>query len=281
MAGRIMKLFSTAKVNLFLDITGYDNTDGYHYIDSLFQEVSLYDEIEIYESDNDVVEFINLDIKENSTVHKALRLLKENFNITDNYKIVIKKNIPVGAGLGGGSSNAAFVLKYFRDKYNLDNSKILEIAKKIGSDVPFFIYGGLCRVSGKGEKIEKLSSKLDKITFLVIYPDIFVKTSWAYSLIDDKKPTANLPDFKNISLITIDFLEKILYNKFQIFVFKALPELKAIYEKLAKTLNCKAIFMSGSGSSLVALYEDAYKALEDSVVARERFGFFANVCIGL
>lgn len=276
-----MKLFSTAKVNLFLDITGYDSTDGYHYIDSIFQEVSLYDEIEIYESDIDIIEFINLDIKENSTVHKALRLLKENFNIKDKYKIVVKKNIPVGAGLGGGSSNAAFVLKYFRDKYNLDNSKILEIAKKIGSDVPFFIYGGLCRVSGKGEKIEKLNSKLDKITFLVIYPDILVKTSWAYSLIEDKKSSFTLPDFKNISLITIDFLEKILYNKFQIFVFKALPELKVIYDTLTRSLNCKAIFMSGSGSSLVALYEDAYKALEDSVIVRDRFGFLANVCIAL
>ncbi len=276
-----MKIFSTAKVNLFLDITGYDDSDGYHYIDSIFQEVSLYDEIEITQDDKDSVEFINLNIGGDSTVHKALKLLKENFKIEDNYRIIVKKNIPIGAGLGGGSSNAAFVLKYFRDKYKLDNSIILDIAKKIGSDVSFFMYGGLCRVNGKGEKIEKIHAKLDKITFLVIYPDIIVKTGWAYSLIKDKKSQVNLPDLKNISLITIDFLQKILYNKFQVFVFMALPELKDIYESLLKTLSCEILFMSGSGSSLVAVYSDAYKALKESVIVKEKFGYYSNVCIGL
>ncbi len=273
-----MKIFSSSKINLFLDIVGFDVCSGYHYIDSIFQEISLYDEIYVEKNNSDKVEFVNIaEIGDNSTVHKALKLCKEHFCIKDNFYIKVKKNVPVGAGLGGGSSNAAFLLKYFMKEYNLPFEDILNIARKIGSDVPFFLYGGLCRVRGKGELIEKLQIKLKDMFFLIIYPDIFVKTAWAYSLIKDKEKSFEIPELKNISHITIDFLEKILYNKFQNFVFEALPDLKRIYESLKVSLRSNILFMSGSGSSLVAVYDNEELAREDRLIVKERFGFFAEV----
>src|SRR5208337_4581568 len=102
-----MLILSTAKINLFLDITGKDHSDGYHFIDSLFQEITLADEIVIEKSDADEVRFINAGVSGITTVHSALSNFKKKFNISDSYRITILKRIPIGAGLGGGSSNAA------------------------------------------------------------------------------------------------------------------------------------------------------------------------------
>ncbi|MGC8764494.1 MAG: 4-(cytidine 5'-diphospho)-2-C-methyl-D-erythritol kinase [Brevinematia bacterium] len=261
-----MKLFSRAKINLFLDIVGQDDKDGYHFIDSLFQEVTLCDEIDIEVStlDKDRIEFDKYpDLSQDSTIHRAINLLRKRVSFKEYFHIRVKKNIPLCAGLGGGSSNAAAVLQFFADRYSLKRDLILEIAKETGSDVPFFLYGGLCRVGGKGEKIEKLNIKLKDIYFIIIYPHINVKTSYAYSLVKDKRPSFNLPSLENISCLTVDFLRKIVYNKFEKFVLDGFPELKLVYSSLRSLLNCDVFFMSGSGSSFVAVYGEKTQREED------------------
>jgi 4-diphosphocytidyl-2-C-methyl-D-erythritol kinase len=259
-----MKLYSRAKINLFLDIVGQDPLDGYHYIDSLFQEITLCDVIDMNKASEDIVEFEpDSELNKNSTVHKALKLFKERFGIKTCYSIKVKKNIPIGSGLGGGSSNAATVLRFLAKEYRVPFDDLLEIAKNIGSDVPFFLYGGLCRVSGKGELVRKLSHKLKNVYFLIICPDIFISTKEAYSLIKDKNSVLTFPDLENISLITIDFLKKIVYNKFQKIIFNNFSSLGILYENLKKHLKAEIIFMSGSGSSLVAVYDNRLKRMKD------------------
>ena len=167
-----MKLLSRAKINLFLDIVGQDEKDGYHFIDSLFQEITLADEIIVEDSPlkKDIITFSNMsELNENSTIHKVLNFFRQNFKINDFFKIEVKKRIPSGAGLGGGSSNAGTIIEFLKKKYNFDENECIKIASKVGSDVPFFLYGGLCRVGGKGEKIKKLNIKLKDIYFIVIY----------------------------------------------------------------------------------------------------------------
>ncbi len=236
------------KINLFLDITGQDKKDGYHFIDSLFQEISLYDEIIIKKNKikKDIIEFENHpELSFNSTIHKTLNLLRGNYPINDFFNISVKKNIPICAGLGGGSSNAATVLSFYAKKYNIPENQTLEIARKIGSDVTFFLYGGLCRVGDKGEKIQKLDLRLKNTFFILIYPNILVKTEMAYSLINNKNPEFNLPDLSNISCLTVDFLTKIVYNRFEKFVLDAFPELRLVYNELKRFLKCNHLFRGG------------------------------------
>ncbi len=217
-----MFIKSYAKINLFLDVTGIDPDTGYHYIDSLFQEITLYDNIEIEKNETgfDKIIFENMETPGNSTVDKALNLFKNKFGINDNFKVHIKKDIPAGSGLGGGSSNAAYLLMTLAEKYGIGISQILDIGSMVGSDVPFFFYGGLCRVQGKGEIVTPLSQKLEGICFIIVYPGISVSTKWAYSLIDNYNKREYIEEFSKFSVINIDFFEKIVYNKFYYFVLK-------------------------------------------------------------
>lgn len=270
-------LYSYAKVNLFLDITGKDEKDGYHFIDSLFQEVTLYDIIDIYQSSRDSVRFINERIPGENTVTAVLRMFKDSFSIHDFFNIEIFKNIPVGAGLGGGSSNAAYVLLTLAKFYSIPKEKILEIGRKVGSDVPFFLYGGLCRVKGKGEIVTPIMAKLKKTYFLIVYPEISISTRWAYSLIKDYG-NKDGKIFKNIPVIDIDFLKKIVYNKFQLFVFENCKELAEIKGNLDSFLDSSLSFMSGSGSSLVYVYKEEKKAKRDLERIKQNFTYKVFFC---
>lgn len=272
-----MKLKSTAKINLYLDITGVDNSDGYHYIDSIFQEISLADDIEIEKANKDRIIFENIKINEKrdgaTTVHLALSLFKKKFGIKQCFKITVNKNIPMGAGLGGGSSNAAFVLMGLADICNIDTRECLDIGAQIGSDVPYFFYGGICRVQGKGEIIQQLDIRLNNAVFLVIYPGIHISTKWAYSLIDnyesDKKLDKKIDKFIKNTAFNLDFFANIIYNKFQFFVLCGDTRLKSIKDHFDELLTTKLSFMSGSGSSLVYIYDDVQTADNDAKIVRK------------
>jgi len=269
--------YSYAKVNLYLGITGKDEKDGYHFIDSLFQEVTLYDVIDIWQSPNDSVRFINEKIPQENTVARALQMFKESFSICDSFTIEVFKNIPIGSGLGGGSSNAAYVLLALANFYSVPEEKILEIGKKIGSDVPFFLYGGLCHVQGKGEIVTPLKARLKDIYFLIIYPEIPISTKWAYSLIKDYDSKSN-ENFNNIPVIDIDFLKKIMYNKFQLFVFENCKELVEVKNNLESFLDSHLSFMSGSGSSFVYVYTEEQKAKRDFERIKQNFTYKVFFC---
>ena len=251
-----MKILSRAKLNLYLDITGKDQSDGYHYINSLFQEISLADEISIEAADADSIEFRGIDVPgTDTTVHRALRMFRDTTGIMQKYRIVTDKHIPTGAGLGGGSSNAAAVLTALAEMHEIPAREMVPLGARIGSDVPFFFTGGLCRVRGKGEVIEPLAGRLDGLHFIVAYPDIHISTKWAYSLIDEYGTGLTEGEILKKRAIDIDFLRKIMYNRFQGKIFDEEEKLSALKEKLDLELRADISMMSGSGSSLFFVYE--------------------------
>ncbi|MDD3861616.1 MAG: 4-(cytidine 5'-diphospho)-2-C-methyl-D-erythritol kinase [Candidatus Gracilibacteria bacterium] len=153
-----MKFKSFAKINLCLDVLKKDKS-GYHIIQTVFHEVKdLYDEVEILNSKKDEI-IINAPISSSENLaYRALKLLKKELKIKKCAKIKISKNIPISSGLGGGSSNAATVLKGLNKMWNLKlpKKKLLEMAKSLGMDVPFFIIGGTVYGENFGEKLTRL-----------------------------------------------------------------------------------------------------------------------------
>lgn len=257
-----MRLNSYAKINLYLDVVGRD-TDGYHFIESLFQEVSLADEVEVTPSLEDKVVFEPNVVEGDTTVHKALRLFREAFGTKTAYTITVKKRIPLGSGLGGGSSNAATVLRLLAYLEGVEEKELGKIASFIGSDVPFFLTGGMAWVSGKGEKIEVLSHKLRGVYFLIVYPGIHISTAWAYGLISDYIPHDVKENILSSMNGSLDFLQKIVYNKFQPFVLSACEELSRWKVMLDRESQAVFSFMTGSGSSLVYVYDSAERRKSD------------------
>lgn len=275
-----MKIRSRAKINLYLDVTGKDPADGYHTIDSLFQEISLADVIDwkVNREGPDRIVFDAEGIGGDSTVHRAVTAFREETGVSDTFTVKVRKIIPMGAGLGGGSSNAAFLLMALGRKYGIGPEVLERIGRRIGSDVPYFFTGGLCRVSGKGEKVEKWDGKLKNVRFLVIYPGIPVSTKWAYSLITDYRARNKLEDCSKKRSFDIDFLKKITYNKFEHFVIGSTVELQEVKTGLDQALNHDLSFMSGSGSSLVYAYKSKSTARKDLRLVLDRFHFQSFLC---
>ena len=257
---------SYSKINLFLDILSkYKN--GYHKINSLFCETDLYDEISYRENaigEIRVFDESNILPKDNTLTKAANIFLDTVPHLKIGVDFHIVKNIPIGGGMGGGSSNGAQVLKILNEIYETHYSikKLERLALKIGSDVPFFIRGGLQKVTGTGNILRKLKPNIkSEIIIVLTFPNIEVNTSKAYNIIDDnnlsKKEYKNIVKYKNIiSGFLSNDLNKIVnntYNKFESVIFKEYPDIENIYN-LIKTTNPLTLFMSGSGSTLVSIF---------------------------
>ena len=252
---------SPCKINLFLDIKS-KREDGYHLIESLFHTINLYDIIKIEESKEFKIstsgKYKLNDNSEDNIVSKVFYYFKKEMNLKKNYSINIKKNIPTGAGLGGGSSNAASVINFFLEELNITpGNRLIESFSKFGADVPFFIRGGLSWVSGIGEKLFLYNFTLP-YKIILIYPNIIVSTKLAYSKFT--KEDFNKSDIfyiKNIldknNKIKFEDLYSHTYNIFKKNVFNLEPKIKEYKEKAENEIKRK-ICMSGSGSSLFALY---------------------------
>ncbi|MGI6393199.1 MAG: 4-(cytidine 5'-diphospho)-2-C-methyl-D-erythritol kinase [bacterium] len=260
----IFKIKTPAKINTFLKITGYDQTSNLHYIESLMVPVDFYDTLEIEESDKfevSVSGMKNAIPTEKNIVFKAYNAFQTALKKRlPSFKVVINKSIPVGAGLGGGSSNAAGFIMFLNDhlKLNLTNEKLKEIAFSVGSDVPFFIHPAPAFVSGKGEIVK--SFKLEQISkyLLLIFPEIIVNTSHAYSLFDKKKLTKssslNINIVRQIETGSLKDWTKVIYNDFEELIFEEFPLLPKLKESLLRS-GSEKVFMSGSGSSLIAVFD--------------------------
>ena len=264
-------LKSPAKINLTLDILR-KLPDGYHEISSIIQEISLYDEIKIEKSDQLRI-YCNepIPLKEN-LVLKAWKLLKNKFNIIDDVSINIKKNIPLGAGLGGGSSNAAAALKGINELFslNLKNEELIKLASQIGMDVPFFIVGGTCMAKNRGEVIEKIRH-LPKIELILANPGFPVSTEEAYKSLDLANIGKKLATEKLLKIINKGNAKEIasyLHNDFESATAKKYPAIKALKEKMI-SLGCSNAVMSGSGPTVFAIVEknkeEIYNKLKEDI----------------
>ncbi|MCX8093379.1 MAG: 4-(cytidine 5'-diphospho)-2-C-methyl-D-erythritol kinase [Candidatus Goldbacteria bacterium] len=257
-----MIFLSPAKINLTLFIKGKDEKDGYHYIDSIIDPISLYDLIDINVTDNKQIilkdKFNKLKIPTTENlIYKAASLLQNKYNVKKGAIIEFYKYIPDGAGLGGGSSNAATTLKALNRlwKLKLSLKELEKIAIHIGSDVPFFIRGKYARITKKGEKISILKRK--KINwYIIIIPKLCkIKTAQAYQWYDKdfvltEKTTCN-------KILNGNFL----YNELEGPVLKRNILLNKIKEKLISVANDgNKVSLSGSGSAMFSLCETKIKA---------------------
>jgi len=242
-----MKQFALAKINLYLHILGR-RADGYHELETLMALISVHDTIEI-DLISQGIEFSCSDpalgdAKDNLAT-KAARLFLDEFKIETGVRIHLEKKIPVGAGLGGGSSDAATVLRALNalTKTHCPNEKLAELAARLGSDVPFFIYGPTAICRGRGEIVEPVELA-DDLHGVLVHPGFGVSTPWAY------KTYAQNPTQGATGLAFADFtlrndLEPPAFSK-----YPWLPTVKAWFQQRPEVLDA---LMSGSGSSVFAL----------------------------
>ena len=179
-----MKIKAYAKINISLDIVGKRESDGYHLLKMIMQNIDLYDEISIEKQKEGITISCNknyVPTDSRNLAYKAASLFKETYNIDDGVHIDIVKNIPVSAGLAGGSTDAAAVLKLMNKIFevNASDEELMNIGLKLGADIPYCINGGTALCEGIGEKITTLQPFKDKILVLV-KPSFGVSTKEVY-----------------------------------------------------------------------------------------------------
>lgn len=264
-----MQILAPAKVNLLLKIVN-KRKDGYHNIFSIFQTVSLFDKIKISLSKKNRKNIIiNCNInKLNNRKNLCYKVAEEISKIAKyngEIKIEIKKNIPLGSGLGGASSDAAYValalIKLLKVK--ISKRKLIKLLAKIGKDIPFFLYNSCCIVEGAGEKIKKIKNppwKKKPLWFVVVYPNIILSTKKVYKTYDKIVKKTNKFNKKAIlELLKKGDINRILTNDLEKAAFKISKKLKKMKEILQKaTLN---VSMSGSGSSFFAVFKSRENAV--------------------
>ncbi|MEP7076312.1 MAG: 4-(cytidine 5'-diphospho)-2-C-methyl-D-erythritol kinase [Acidobacteriota bacterium] len=251
---------SFAKINWFLRVLG-KRDDGFHELCTLFQTVSLHDTIHFAESDvlrltcNDP--FVPTD--ESNLIIRAAKALSESKGRSLRAKIHLEKRIPSPGGLGGGSSNAATALIGLARLWELDASlnDLLPIAKGIGSDVPFFLYGGTALGAGRGEVIEPIEDIHEQFLLLVT-PDEAVATCEVFDRIAAASLTKTDPEsILRVCRLTAesgDLRNKTLANDLEVVVFPAYPEIDRV-EKTLLDLGAAQVLMSGSGASVFAMFD--------------------------
>lgn len=254
--------FPNAKINLGLNITS-KRPDGFHNIESCFLPIKLKDVLEIIPSDSTTFSFSGLPIPGNSSENlciKAYNLLKTEFNLPAVH-IHLHKIIPMGAGLGGGSSDAAFTLISLNEQFQLQikEDEMLDYARKLGSDCAFFIKNSPVFASEKGDVFNEVSVDLKGKFIAVIYPCIHVSTVEAYSEVVPQLPEEN---FQEILTTPIQQWKNKLKNDFEKSVFKKYPEIKSIKDKLY-SLDASFASMSGSGSSVFGIFEEEVDILQN------------------
>jgi 4-diphosphocytidyl-2-C-methyl-D-erythritol kinase len=277
--GRRFSLKAPAKINWFLQILR-KREDGYHDIRSVMQCVTLSDDL-TFENAGSIEVVCDLDIPVcDNIVYKAASLLKKVTSCGRGAKIVVKKNIPVGAGLGGGSSDAAYTLLGLNILWGLGMSddELGAISAEIGSDVPFFFKCPSALVEGKGEKITPLKI-ISPIVLLLVKPQISVSTAWAYARFDlyNEKLTKKPIDIKLFcqALDKGDFTspDMMLYNDFEDVVISEYPVVREIKHRLLE-MGAVISAMSGSGSTVFGVFRSKVEA---DKAAQSMKAFFCRV----
>ena len=250
-----MIFFPNAKVNLGLNIIS-KRADGFHNIESIFFPVPINDAIEFIVGDKMEFSSSGLLVDCNASdnlILKAYYLLKKDFQLPD-LKIHLHKVIPMGAGLGGGSSDAAFFLKALNNYFNLkiDTSKLMAYAAQLGSDCAFFVLNETCFSEGRGEDLQSVNVDLSNKKMIVVHPSIHVNTAWAYTKI---KPSQPLKSLKEIIAQPISTWRTALINDFEVPVFKEFPAIEKIKQQLYEAGAVYAS-LSGSGSAVFGIFEN-------------------------
>ncbi|WDV46004.1 4-(cytidine 5'-diphospho)-2-C-methyl-D-erythritol kinase [Clostridiaceae bacterium M8S5] len=250
-----------AKINLSLDVIS-KREDGYHNLNMIMQQIDIYDELTLIESNDIIVECDNIKIPTDSRnlVYKAWKAITTKYSLEKGVRIIINKNIPVAAGLAGGSSDAAAVLKGLNKLWQLgiSDQELMNIGIEIGADVPYCISGGTMQAEGIGEKLTKLDSYKGKLV-LIAKPDIDVSTAYVYGNLDLDKAQSNHPNIEKIKeyirVNDIKSLSKHMGNTLESVTICKYPEINAIKQKMVE-YGALGSLMSGSGPTVFGLFDN-------------------------
>ena len=270
-----LTLFAPAKLNLNLEVVGKDR-DNFHFIKSQVCFLKLYDIITLRFNKNSLILVDKKNSKfcldEETILKKTITMFKKRFNWRKNFKITLTKNIPIGAGLGGGSADAASLLLGLRKIYNQENNNkvtinnLLTIGKDIGSDVPACIYSRSLIATGKGENISMCSMPNNK-HFLILFPGISISTRNIFQNFDKKK-------YNDIFVNSFESIKVI--NSLLPVVSCIEPKIKQILSILKSLNNVQSYGMTGSGSACYAIFNninDLKNALRMIKIRRENDWF--------
>ncbi len=256
-----MVVFPNCKINIGLQIVR-KRADGYHDLDTVFHPIELYDVLEVIESRGDTLKEIDysssgfqLDDRENNLCARAYQLLKKDFPALPGVQMHLHKAIPIGAGLGGGSADAAFTLKLLNEKFNLqlNAERLRDYALQLGSDCPFFIINQTCHATGRGEKLEPVNINLSGYKIIVVNPGIHINTALAFAGV------APSPAAKATSKVIQQPLatwRNELFNDFEATIFPRYADIAEIKNKLYEQGAIYAS-MSGTGSTVYGIFEKA------------------------
>jgi len=261
-----MITYPNAKINLGLNIVE-KRPDGYHNLETVFYPINIQDALEVNTSDSENEYTLTISgtpiegDPESNLVVKAYKLLKQDFPEMPNIDIHMYKHIPTGAGLGGGSADAAFMIKLLNEKFKLDISveKMEEYSAKLGADCAFFIQNKPVFASGIGNIFESIQLSLKGYYLLLVKPDIFVSTKDAFAHITPKRPETSL---KEIIRMPVETWRATMKNDFEDSVFQKFPEIATIKDKL---YDMGAIYasMSGSGSSVFGIFREQVEYVDE------------------
>jgi len=251
-----MVTFPNAKINLGLNIIE-KRTDGFHDIESCFYPIEWSDVLEVLDSDQNQFYSHGIEIPESkhgNLCEQAYQLLKNEFDLPP-IQIHLLKNIPIGAGLGGGSSNGAFILKLLNEKYQLglNQEHLMKIASHLGSDCPFFINNTPTLATGTGTTFEPIKISLKGYYILLVYPNLHISTAEAYAKI---KPARHQYSVKEtIENTPITSWKDHLINDFERSLFPTYPALQKIKNELYD-MGALYASMTGSGSTIFGIFNE-------------------------
>ncbi|MEI6846715.1 MAG: 4-(cytidine 5'-diphospho)-2-C-methyl-D-erythritol kinase [Chlorobiaceae bacterium] len=263
---QFLSIKSFAKINLGLLITGKRN-DGYHTLETIFAPINWFDTLEFTDSETLSMSCSNIDlpVDDNNLCIKAAKSLQQFAGIQKGVAITLHKDVPFGAGLGGGSSDAATVLRVLNELWqiNASSSELHAIAVKLGADVPYFLFmKGLAYAKGIGDELEDLDLTLPYYV-LTVFPEEHISTAWAYKNFYPRFER-ELPDLKSLVSELCLFGKKdglpAFENDFEPAVFDHFPAVRLVKSIL---LDAGSVFssLSGSGSAVFGLFEHKSDAL--------------------
>ena len=254
-------LNSPAKINIGLNVVR-KRDDGFHDLETIFYPLILSDTLSFEKSD--VTNFVSnseeISNLNDNLILNAKRLLEDHCKKELPVNIFMDKNIPIGAGLGGGSSNAATTLKAINKIYslNISYSELASMALELGSDVPFFLKPVPSYATSRGEVLEEISLSLSQ-PFLIVNPSIHISTKWAFDRIDVSGRENNLKRLATLKNISIDDISRFANNDFEEIVFEEYPQIKDIKEKLL-SLGAEYSSMTGTGSTVYGIFSNLQNA---------------------
>lgn len=269
-----MIVFPNAKINIGLFVTERRD-DGYHNLETIFFPTQVQDALEIIDATDSTMQITGLAVagnQENNLVWKAYQLLLR--DLPEKVKplsIHLHKIIPMGAGMGGGSSDGAFMLSLLNDYFslNLSSEQLIQYALDLGSDCPFFIINKPAFAKGRGELLQPISLDLSTYSFQIICPEIHVSTAQAFA---DITPAKAAFDLNKIATLPIEEWQHYIFNDFEKTVFKAHPILADIKQQLYADGAIYAS-MSGTGAALYGIFPKNKKANINCELAYTEFNY--------